>query len=382
MPGRLLTTASGNPAFLPSPLPPKLDLGEPELLDSLLLAAENVSALGQAANDIRNSALIAAISNLRANIEAQMSSRIEGIETTITDLLWAYRQERRGSVTNLIVSRNLEVLNYLHALRIGQARLLGSDALPICSRLIRELHARLMQDVRGATLDPGEFRRVQNSIGRSGASEADSIYTPPPPQEVAPAMSELEKFINRDDINIFVKTALVHYQFEAIHPFSDGNGRVGRLLVTLMLLEGSRLSQPLIYPSAYLEEHRQQYYELLLRVSTQGDWHAWLVFFLKGIASQASSALERVGLLRELHGHYREQLVRRNAPIRLERLLDHIFSNPLIGQPEIMEHLGVSRTTAFRYMEHLLSTGMLEPLHPQQSNHRWYVARELLNILE
>ena len=123
-------------------------------------------------------------------------------------------------------------------------------------------------------------------------------------------------------------------------------------------------------------------YELLLRVSTQGDWHAWLVFFLKGIASQASSALERVGLLRELHGHYREQLVRRNAPIRLERLLDHIFSNPLIGQPEIMEHLGVSRTTAFRYMDHLLSTGMLEPLHPQQNNHRWYVARELLNILE
>ena len=102
----------------------------------------------------------------------------------------------------------------------------------------------------------------------------------------------------------------------------------------------------------------------------------------KGIASQASSALERVGLLRELHGHYREQLVRRNAPIRLERLLDHIFSNPLIGQPEIMEHLGVSRTTAFRYMDHLLSTGMLEPLHPQQNNHRWYVARELLNILE
>ena len=385
--GEIVRTQKGNPAFLPRPLPPEVNLGKPRILDILLTTAEVVAALNQTAHDIQNPMLIASISNVFATVEARLSSKIEGIHTTTVDLLLAQQEEEYDDDAENVrprASAPTEARNYTRAIRRGQARLKDPEDIPICNRLIRDLHRDLLEGVRGKNKNPGEFRREQNAIGREGDSEETALYVPPPPQLMLEAMARLEEFINTDqskEINIYVRAAMVHYQFETIHPFMDGNGRVGRLLIILMFLDESKLEHALIYPSAFYDSHQVEYYERLMRVSTHGEWEEWIIFFLTGIASQASDAIRRIELARNLHQRYREEYITKNQPGQLLGLIDHLFGNPVVTPNSVMK-LGMTKDTAYRYLRILEEDGVLIATKPKGQRNRAFVALDILHAIE
>jgi Fic family protein len=269
-----------------------------------------------------------------------------------------------------------EVRNYVAALEHGIKRL---DKLPLSLRLVRELHARLMKGVRGDTAAPGEFRRSQNWIGRAGSTIMTATYIPPPPREMMEALGAWEHFLHeREAMPDLVQCALMHEQFEAIHPFLDGNGRVGRLLITLFLIERGRLSQPLLYLSEYIERHRQDYYELLQRVRMHGDWHRWLAFFLAGIEETATKAVAQAGRLMDLREVYRARL---KAAPRAVELLDELFANPYITVARAAARLEVSNPTARQAVSALEKAGMVEEV----SGRAWgklYLARPIMRVIE
>ncbi|WP_287418153.1 Fic/DOC family N-terminal domain-containing protein, partial [Oceanithermus sp.] len=267
-PGRLVGIGPGLWAFAPDPLPPKLEWTS-ELVRAL---AEAERALGELAGLGRTLPNPYLFTQPFLRREAVLSSRIEGTQASLADL---YAFEAQPALFALPEQRNdvLEVRNYVRALEHGLARL---RELPLCLRLLREMHAILLEGARGQNRAPGEFRRVQNWIGGSGSIE-DAVYVPPPPGEILSALDALEKYLNGESpYPALVDVALVHYQFEAIHPFLDGNGRIGRLLITLMLIERGLLHEPLLYLSAYFERQREHYYRLLLEVSQKGAWEAWV----------------------------------------------------------------------------------------------------------
>jgi Fic family protein len=269
-----------------------------------------------------------------------------------------------------------EVRNYVTALEYGVRRL---KSLPISLRLVRELHARLMKGVRGDRATPGEFRRSQNWIGRPGSTLETATYVPPPPQEMQEGLGAWEKFLHeRSRVPDLIQCGLIHEQFEAIHPFLDGNGRVGRLLIPLFLIERGRLSQPLLYLSAYIEAHRQDYYDCLQRVRTDGDWNSWLRFFLTGVAETAQEGVRQAGKLMELRERYRAQL--RERPKALG-LMDALFINPFISVARAARSLKVSNPTARQAVQVLLECGMLEEITGREWN-RLYLARPILNAIE
>ena len=222
-------------------------------------------------------------------------------------------EEAKSAGDGLATTEDMqEVRNYVAALEHGIKRL---DTLPLSLRLVREIHERLMQGVRGDYATPGEFRRTQNWIGATGSSLETASYAPPPPAEMLMVLSDWEKFLHeRDTLPDLIQCGLMHEQFEAIHPFLDGNGRVGRLLITLFLIERRRLSQPLLYLSAFIEAHRQDYYDLLQRVGTEGDWNNWLRFFLTGVDEVSREATKRAGQLMKLREEFNLRLRRSPRP--------------------------------------------------------------------
>src|ERR687898_1451233 len=305
-PGRLVTLGEGRWAFVPAALPPKLAYGPP-LVAALSEADRALGELAGLGRTLRNPYLLTRPFLRR---EAVLSSRIEGTQASLVDL-YAFEvesplfdePERRDDVH--------EVQNYVRALEHGLERL---EELPISVRLLREMHAVLMEGVRGAQRDPGEFRRVQNWIGPPGAEISEASYVPPPPGEIPATLGALERYVHEDTgLPPLVDIALVHYQFEAIHPFLDGNGRIGRLLITLMLIERDLLPEPLLYLSAYFERHRGAYYDHLLAVSQKGEWEEWLLFFLRGVSVEARDASLRAGKLFDLRETYRQRLKREGA---------------------------------------------------------------------
>ena len=269
-----------------------------------------------------------------------------------------------------------EVRNYVAALEYGIKRL---ETLPLSLRLVREIHERLMQNVRGDYATPGEFRRTQNWIGATGSSLENATYVPPPPTEMMAALSAWEKFLHtRNTLPDLIQCGLMHEQFEAIHPFLDGNGRVGRLLITLFLIKRRRLSQPLLYLSAFIEAHRQDYYDLLQRVRTEGDWKGWLRFFLTGVSEVASEATQRAGQLMTLREEFNLRL--RQSP-RALALLDELFANPYMTVAKAASRLDVAIPTATRAIKLLESEGLLEKVTGQTWG-RLYLARPILNVIE
>jgi len=367
--GKVIRTRTGYAAFVPAPLPPDL-VYDPDLVLLLSRADAALSELSGVGRHLPNPHLLVAPYVRR---EAVMSSRIEGTRTSLSELLMdeAGVPPSEGDPDDV-----QEVRNYVTALEYGVRRL---KRLPLSLRLVRELHARLMKGVRGDRATPGEFRRSQNWIGPLGSTLETATYVPPPPQDMQEALWAWEKFLHeRSRIPDLIQCGLVHEQFEAIHPFLDGNGRVGRLLIPLFLIERSRLSQPLLYLSAYIEAHRQDYYDCLQRVRTDGDWNSWLRFFLTGVAETAQEGVRQAGRLMDLRESYRARL--RERPKALG-LLDALFVNPFVSVARAARILKVSNPTARQAVQVLQECGMLEEITGREWN-RLYLARPILNAIE
>ena len=358
-------------AYVPNPLPPKIEV-DWELV-RLLSRAESklgeLSGAGQLLPDVHR-----LIRPLLIRREAVTSSRIENIQSGLDDLFLFEANESEPSP----VSDVRDVINYVRAMKHGIKRL---ENLPISSRLIREIHGILMEDVRGDYATPGEMRWSQNWIGSPGCTLMDATYVPPPLPEMKGCFSDLEKYINSDAREpALIQCALVHYQFEAIHPFLDGNGRIGRLLITFMLLEKKLLSQPLLYLSDFFEQYRDEYYRLLLNVSQKGDWKAWLTFFLNGVRQQSEDVLATIQKLLDLQEQYRGVATGRKVPKSAIRLIDHLFARPIISVSELSKAWKMPFPTVQRGVNYLVEKGILGEITGGQRN-RLFVANEILNAI-
>lgn len=366
--GKVVRTPEGYYAFVPTP-PPGIAY-EPDLVLLLSRADAAVSELAGLGRFLPNPHLLIAPYVRR---EAVLSSRIEGTRASVSDILL---DEVQSDIPHGDAADVHEVRNYVTALEYGIKRL---HKLPLSLRLVRELHGKLMKGVRGNSATPGEFRRSQNWIGPAGSTPVTATYVPPPVKQMNEVLGHWELSLHaRDQHPDLIQCALMHEQFEAIHPFLDGNGRVGRLLITLFLIERGRLTQPLLYLSAYIEQHREDYYRLLQRVRTHCDWPAWLRFFLTGVAETANDALARAARLMELRETWRRRLAgKSNALV----LLDALFANPYISAAGAQKILGVSNPTARQVMAVLVKAGMLKEI----TGRKWgqlYVAKPILTIIE
>lgn len=331
--GDLTVPTGGNASFIPRAAPRTLDLS-PEVIALLDEASHRLGVLAGIARRLPNPQLLIGPYLRR---EAVLSSRIEGTQTTLSDVYAAEAEQLR-----LVTSPDVqEVVNYLDAAQYGLERL---ATLPLSLRFLRELHERLMaHGVRGHG-PRGEFRTYQNFIG--GTTEANATYVPPPISSMQQCLDDFEEFMHERPLPPLIQAAALHYQFEAIHPFGDGNGRVGRLLMMLFLIERELLPQPLLYLSAYFERERTAYYAGLMRVSTHGDWDAWLRYVLTGIREQAAEAADLADRLLELQAETRERLLQRRATANALALVDELFVNPLITIGRAQGLLRVTHPTA------------------------------------
>ncbi len=375
-PGRRvqITRPDSGWAFIPDSLPPAIDWSSGELWQLLSDADRAIGRLAGVGQMIPNPYLL--ISPLRRR-EAILSSRIEGTQAGASELvLFELHQPSHGHAGDV-----REVHNYIRALDKGLERV---QRVPISLNLLRELHQILLDGVRGQRTRPGEFRREQNWIGTEHSPITEARYVPPPPSEMMQCLYDLERFINSPPPSLppLVRIALVHYQFEAIHPFLDGNGRLGRLLISLQLKVEGILPEPLLYLSAYFERHRQAYYDHLLAVSTQGHWDQWLTFFLRGVASEANDATARAGRLIELRTGYQTRFQRARSSALTQRLCDALFVSPAVNTATVCSILGgVTHQTAMSHIRRLVNAGILTEVTGQARNQVW-VASEILGIIE
>ncbi len=367
--GRLVNCPGGYRAYVPSPLPPPIawDAG---LTFSLSSADRAIGRLAGEGRRLPNPHLL-----IRPFVrkEAVLSSRIEGTQATLGELLAA----EAGADVERNPADLREVGNYVAALEYGLDR---SEALPMSLRLIREIHERLMSGVRGDIATPGEFRRSQNWIGPPGCTLNDATYVPPPPSELMVCLDAWERFLHNETLPPLVHAALAHSQFEAIHPFLDGNGRVGRLVITLLLIEREVIPSPLLYLSAYFEATREEYYARLLGVTERGEWEEWLIYFLKGVALQSEDAVERIQRIDDLFSLWKREVSvdRSRFP---ERALDLFSENPFWTVGGVAERLNVAFTTAQRAVDRLEALGAVAQVGEARRN-RVYCAEAALDVLE
>jgi Fic family protein len=368
--GRLVKTLDGHVAFVPAPLPPKIDLSF-ELMRRLSEADRALGTLGGIGRILPNPHLL---TQPFLNREAVLSSRIEGTEASATDL--ALFQAAGSPESNESDVR--EVSNYVTALRYGLKRL---DDLPLSLRFLREVHSKLMTGVRGGDRNPGEFRHVQNWIGPAGSRIDTATYVPPPVQEMHAALNQFERYLHdRSPMPVLLRAALVHYHFEAIHPFLDGNGRVGRLLIAFLLHVENVLDQPLLYLSAFFERHRREYYRRLVEVTMKGAWLEWIDFFLQGVTEQANDAVRRTRELLDLSESYRRKIApARNAGV-LSTLIDGLFASPATTIPSVAANFNMSYPAAKKNVQKLVALHILKPRRAGRGF--VYVAEDLLKIVE
>jgi len=367
--GKLIRATGGYRAFVPNPLPPRLDWDDDlvSILSKADIALGTLSGLGET---LPNPHLLIYPFIRR---EAVLSSRIEGTQSSLSDLLLfeATRVEKRGDVK--------EVQNYVRAMEYGLNRL---NELPLSLRFIRELHSVLMEGVRGSHATPGEFRQSQNWIGSPGATLDEATFVPPPVPEMQECLNQLEKFLHAETrLPPLVEAALVHYQFETIHPFLDGNGRIGRLLVTLLLCQRNVLGKPLLYLSAFFEQHRQEYYELLLKVSSAGAWRKWIEFFLQAVAEQSADAVTRSRRLQELLRSYTQLARDKHMPPTAGQLVELILMKPVINARTAQEFLKVTYPAAQKAISSLEEAGILTEITGRKRD-KAYAANEILKVLD
>jgi Fic family protein len=370
--GQVVLTPKGYYAFLPAPLPPNLDWSS-VLVTALSEAERDLSRLATLADTFPFPRLLIQPFMRR---EAVLSSRIEGTRATLAEL-YTYESAQLSFLEPDSDVR--EVHNYVEALDYGLERL---KTLPISLRLIRELHEKLMQGVRGGNLTPGEFRRTQNWIGPAGSTIMTASYVPPPVDEMNQALGDLEKFIHTGmDVPILVRAAMIHYQFEAIHPFLDGNGRVGRLLMALLLAEWNILSQPLLNLSVYFERYRQEYYDHLLAVSQHGNWEAWLRFFLRGVSAQSKDSLTRMEQLGSIRAKYQPLVEAEKNSERMAAVIDFLFGRPIFNAKQLAKSLEMPFKTSRQYIEKLVQAGILREITGYARN-QIYRADEVFSAID
>lgn len=369
VPGKRIRCPGGYGAFVPDALPPAF-AWTPNLVNALSQADRLLGRLAGEGGRLPNPHLM-----LRPFLarEAVLSSRIEGTQATLGELLAA----EAGAVVERSPDDLREVGNNVVALEHGIRRL---KSLPLSLRLIRELHTKLMGKARGGRATPGEFRRTQNWIGTPGCTLASARYVPPPPEEMMGCLGEWEKFLHTHSLPPLIQVALAHYQFEAIHPFLDGNGRLGRLLITLFLVERRILPTPLLYLSAFFEATRREYYERLSGVTERGEWIDWLEYFLNGVSLQSEDALSRAERINQLLEDWRRKLVGVSSNVP-SLLLDMFASNPFLTIKHGAERLVVAFTTVQRSIERLEQLGIVTEVRGAKRN-RVYCAKPLLAILE
>jgi len=344
-----LTGEMAYPSFVPSPLPPNppLDL-DSEIVELLLKASLQIALLEGLAVRIPSVNLFI---SMYVRKEALMSSQIEGTQATLEDIL--------DPQLDVNANRNVaEVINYIKATEYAIARM---KELPLCNRLIKETHAVLMEGVRGQEKRPGEFRQTQNWIGGEGSALKNARYIPPAPADMLNGMSDLEKYINADDtLDVLIRAGLIHYQFESLHPFLDGNGRMGRLLITLFLMQKGVLSTPALYISYFLKRNRIEYYDRLSEVRSKGNYEQWIKFFLRAVAESAEDAVAAIDKLTALHeGNMAVIDAMGRSSKTLRRLLAYLEENPIIEIQKTAESLGTTFMTISGAVKRLLDAGIL-----------------------
>lgn len=367
------TNLSGEMAyqsFVPSPLPPTppIEISE-DILEQLIKANSQLAILESVATRIPDVDLFV---SMYVRKEALMSSQIEGTQATLEDVLDPLIEDN----TNRNVA---DVVNYIKATEYAIRRL---HELPLCNRLLKETHAILMEGVRGQEKNPGEFRCSQNWIGGKGSTLRNAKYIPPSPDDMTEAMSDLEKYINADDrLDGLIRAALIHYQFETIHPFLDGNGRIGRLLITLFLMEKKVLTTPALYISYFLKKNRVEYYDRMTEVRSKGNYEQWVKFFLQALAESAKDAIAAIDELTALHDKNVDLVAGMGRASKNAMLVfRYLEANPIIEIGKTAEALGITFGTASNVVERLSSAGILEQITTGRRN-RTFAYKDYLAIL-
>lgn len=367
--GHYVRQVNGYRAYIPAALPPQPPVRLNDRLHALLSQADR--SLGRLDGSIQTLPHPDLFVAMYVRKEAVLSSQIEGTQSSLQDVLAAEAKVLAPDGPKDVD----EVFNYVDAMNHGLARL---GELPISVRLIREIHARLLSGVRGSHLTPGHVRTSQNWIGPPGSTLGEATFVPPPPDELPRALSDLERFIHSDaPMPLLVKIGLVHAQFETIHPFLDGNGRIGRLLITLLLCENDILLKPVLYLSHYFKQHRQAYYEHLQGVRDRGDWEGWLSFFLDGIITvsrQATDTARHILRLREDHRQLITERLGRTAA-NGHRLLEHLYQSPITSVNEVQALIQSSYPAANNLVSALVKNGVLDQLSDRKRNRRFIYQR-------
>lgn len=372
--GNLVLSETGYTAFVPNNLPPVPPVVIDDEMQSLLsLADRKLGRLDGIIQVLPNPDLFLA---MYVKKEAILSSQIEGTQASFVDVLNVNDKtdkEKRGSVE--------DVVNYVRAINWGLERL---NELPLSLRLIREIHKVLLEGVRGANKNPGEFRKTQNWIGPAGCTLATATFVPPPANQMALSMNALESFIyDETPMPALIKIALIHAQFETIHPFLDGNGRMGRLLITFWLCQQGILSKPLLYLSYYFKQHRSEYYDLLMQVRLQGEWEKWVKFFLKGVAEVSDEATASAKAIIQMKESYAKLIHDKKGNTgNYQQLLDCLFDEPIITRKSVMERINVTSPTAGTMLEDFCEFGILFDAVPDKQRNKEYYFQEYLAILE
>ncbi|MDF1596284.1 MAG: Fic family protein [Acidimicrobiia bacterium] len=356
-------------AYYPNQLPESVDLS-PSTVGLLADAEAALGRLAGAGRLLPNPHLLIRPYLLR---EALASTRIEGTRASLVGVLEA---EAGGAAYGPDVE---EVVNYVRAMEQGLSRL---AELPFSLRLVREMHAILLDGVRGRDRRPGELRTSQNWIGPAGATIETASFVPPPPEELSPLLSNWERFVHENrTIPVLVQSGLVHYQFETIHPFLDGNGRLGRLVIVFHLVLRGRLPSPLLYLSPYFERNRTEYYDMLQAVRERGDLDAWIRFYLQGVETQANDAVARAELLADLRETYRARVME-STRSQAVALVDVLFAHPILTARLVESNVDVRRPTALRMLDQLVDIGILSEMEAGPRRQRRFIASEVMTALD
>jgi Fic family protein len=358
-------------AFIPVELPPEPEIvWSPRLLrlfDEAHLAIGHLEGIG----DLLPETSLFLYSYIRK--EAVLSSMIEGTQSSLSDLLTFELDQ----ISGVPIDDVQEVSNYVSALNHGLARLDGG--FPLSLRLIREIHAKLLATGRGATQTPGEFRRSQNWIG--GTRPGNAVYVPPPPEMLLDCLGKLEKFMHNKEVSPLLMAALVHVQFETIHPFLDGNGRIGRLLITFLLYEKRVLTKPLLYLSLYFKKHRRLYYELLTRVREDGDWESWLEFFAEAVRETANNAVAVTKKIHALFEEDKEKIVTSGRIVNSSKLIhESMIRRPITTSQSLAETTSLSPATINKTLKNLIQLQIIEEM-PKHSRNKLFCYKKCFEIL-
>jgi Fic family protein len=371
--GRYVRQPNHYAAFIPAPLPPDPALRWDDELQYLLSKADR--ALGRLDGSIQTLPDPDLFVMMYVRKEAVLSSQIEGTQSSLNDLL-----ELEASIADARRPADVgEVVNYVRAMNYGLDRL---HDLPISTRLIREIHSELLDGVRGRHLEPGQIRRTQNWIGAQGCTLNEATFVPPPPHEVEEHLSQLERFIH-SDVNIppLIKIGMIHAQFETIHPFLDGNGRVGRLLITFLLCQSEILIRPVLYLSYYFKRHRPRYYELLQKVRDEGDWETWIKFFLEGVSTVSLEATHTARAIVELRENHRQTIINTfgRAAGNALRVLESLYKSPFTTTTAVQRLLNVTFPPASNLIQRMVDADMLVEV-TGQDRYRVYQYRPYVSL--